>query len=183
MVLRNNKYFLVLLSILYLSTLISCDHYGEDDDFGALTEIDPILCTTGEENIIMRDENLLIDGNGENCIEATDDCELNIEAVDIVLIDCATCVKTEDSASVFIDSEDDFLCDDAEEDGLNSEDSSEIVIEADDVFEVSAEEIAAKAEDESEIEISADNCVFYGEFTDFDVEFFADIELFCNTLN
>lgn len=183
MVLRNNKCLLVLLFSLNLLTLISCDNYGEDDDFGVLTEINPILCTSGEENIIMRDENILIDGNGGNCVEATGDCELNIEAVDIVFIDCATCVKTEDSASVFIDSEDDFLCDDAEEDGLNSEDSSEIVIEADDVLEVSAEDIAAKAENESEVEISGDNCVFFEDFTDFDVEFFADIELFCNTLN
>ena len=180
-----NKIFLFTLLILLLPffVLVSCDQYGEDDDFGVLREIDPISCDNGVEEIIMRDENILIDGNGANCIEASGNCELYIEATDIVLIDCDTCIKTKDSASVFIDSEDDFLCDDAEENGLNSEDDSEIIIETDDVFETSAEEIAVKAENDSEVEISADNCVFYGDYTDFDADFFADIELFCNTLH
>jgi len=85
-----------------------------------------VSCIGGEQQQMIDDE-FFVDGGGGSCIIATGNCELEIIASSVKLINCSSCVEARGSANVEIKSTD-FECE-ASEDGIRTVGSSTVEVE------------------------------------------------------
>ncbi|MEE9252343.1 MAG: hypothetical protein V3U74_03210 [Thermodesulfobacteriota bacterium] len=109
-----------------------------------------ISCTNGELDLSdMLDENgdLMIDGGGNTCIFTAGNCELTLEASNVVLTNCANCIDSRGTSEVEIMTTGMFICE-ADGDGIHSVGTSEVEIEA------SEEEAEEACEEECDAAVS-----------------------------
>ncbi|MCI0454454.1 MAG: hypothetical protein L0Y68_05615 [Candidatus Dadabacteria bacterium] len=95
-------------------------------------EIDgTINCETGFIEIVKEDDvDLVIDGEGGDCIRVGGNCTLNIDPENIILTDCERCIRAEGGAEVTLATTDgDIICD-ASGDGISTVGNATVILDA-----------------------------------------------------
>ena len=116
----------------------------------------------GMINIAM---DVIINGQGETCIETEGNCSVNLTGSSVILQNCDSCIEAEDSSSVIITGEE-FSCD-SSEDGIEAEDDAVIDISSQ-VLSINSGEDDIDSEDDTTIVISSDDCSIDGDVVEFD---------------
>lgn len=121
----------------------------------------PIRCETGTLEITKNpDEDLVIDGGGEDCIRTAGNCNLIIDPENIILTNCKNCVDARGTSDVTLQTFDgDIFCD-ASEDGIKTVGDAVVFLDVNGDVSVSAGENGAKADGNSVISFAADACIF-----------------------
>jgi len=101
---------------------------GSNDDVDEQEEVNnaQISCLGGEQQTMVENE-LVIDGEEGACVIAAGNCNLEIIAASVKMINCSTCIDTRGNSDVEIKTTE-YECD-ASEDGIRSVGSSEVEIE------------------------------------------------------
>ena len=101
---------------------------GSNEDIDEQEEVNnaQISCLGGEQQTMVENE-LLIDGEEGACVIADGNCNLEIIAASVKMINCSTCIDTRGNSEVEIKTTE-YECD-ATEDGIRSVGSSEVEIE------------------------------------------------------
>jgi len=104
------------------------DGDGSNDDTDEQEEVNnaQISCLGGDQQTMVENE-LIVDGQGNACVIASGNCNLEIIAASVKMINCSTCIDTRGNANVEIKTTE-YECD-AAEDGIRSVGSSEVEIE------------------------------------------------------
>ncbi|HSE84339.1 MAG TPA: hypothetical protein VLB01_07310 [Thermodesulfobacteriota bacterium] len=146
---------LLTLILAILVGLLSCD--DDFDDFDTVT-FSPISCENDSFTFDEGDLDLVINGEGfdgteVDCIRAGANCNIDIEAQDIRLINCGECIKAESNGKVTLSAFDDIECD-AKGDGVSAIDFAFIRLNAiEDIGIFSIEGNGIRAEDTSRVEL------------------------------
>lgn len=121
----------------------------------------PIRCETGTLEITKNpDEDLVIDGGGEDCIRTAGNCNLIIDPENIILTNCKNCVDARGTSGVTLETFDgDIFCD-ASEDGIKTVGNATVFLDVNGDVNVSSGENGAKADGNSVISFAADACIF-----------------------
>lgn len=141
----------LILILAVLVGLMSCD----DTDFER-GEFGPISCENDNISIDEADLHLVINGKGFtgielDCIRAGINCNISIEAEDIVLINCGECIRAEGNGEVTLWAFGDIECD-AIDDGISARGDAAIRLNAiEDIAIFSIEGNGIKAEDMSTV--------------------------------
>ena len=122
-----------------------------------------IDCDDGGSVVINQD--VSIDGQGEDCIETEGDCSVNITGGSVVLLNCDSCIEANDSSTVVITSGD-FTCD-SSDDGIETEDDATVDISSD-TLTITSDEDDIDSEDDSSIVVGSDDCLIEGDVVEFD---------------
>ena len=101
---------------------------GSNDDTDQQEEVDnaQISCLGGDQETMVENE-LIVDGQGDACVIAAGNCNLEIIAASVKMFNCSTCIDTRGNSNVEIKTTE-YECD-ATEDGIRSVGSSEVEIE------------------------------------------------------
>lgn len=145
---------------------VTLDLTDDDGDVDVEEEDNPssaALSCTGNDDLDIIDEDVIIDGEGGPCIITTGDCQLSIDNSIVSLTGCSTCIDTRGTSSVDIDTAS-FECV-ASDTGIRSVGNSSVDVDVDsDVFDdeftdllVEAGNVAVDARGNSEIDLSADD--------------------------
>lgn len=120
----------------------------------------PISCETGSIEILKNpNEDLIINGRGEDCIRTAGNCNLTIDPENIVLTNCENCVDARGTSDVTILSPNgDIVCE-SSEDGFRSRGNAHISVEALGTIEILAGDNGAKADGNASITLLAELCV------------------------
>ena len=104
------------------------DGDGSNDDTDEQEEVNnaQISCLGGDQQTMVENE-LIIDGEGGACVIAAGNCNLEIFAASVKMINCSTCIDTRGNSNVEIKTTE-YECD-AAEDGIRSVGSSEVEID------------------------------------------------------
>jgi len=104
------------------------DGDGSNDDVDEQEEVNnaKISCLGGDQQTMVENE-LVIDGEGGACVIAAGNCNLEIIAASVKMINCSTCIDTRGNSEVEIKTTE-YECD-AAEDGIRSVGSSEVEID------------------------------------------------------
>ncbi len=135
---------------------------GEEVEVIDLTEAEgPIRCENGTLEITEEvDEDLIIDGRGEDCIRTAGNCELIIEAENIVLTNCQRCIDARGTSQVTLGTFDGHVFCDASEDGFRIRGTADVLLEIIGDLDVSAFGHGARGDGDSTISFFADKCIF-----------------------
>jgi hypothetical protein len=88
-------------------------------------------CETGFVEIIKEEDvDLVIDGEGGDCIRAGGNCTLNIDPENIILTDCERCIRAEGGAEVTLSTTDGDISCDANEDGISAVGNATVILDA-----------------------------------------------------
>jgi len=135
---------------------------GDEVDIVDLAEaVGPVRCENGTLEITKElDEDIIIDGGGEDCIRTAGNCDLIIDPEDIILTNCQRCIDARGTSRVTLQTFDgDIFCD-AFEDGFRSRGNAEIIIDAIGNIDILANDSGARADGNSTISFFADACIF-----------------------
>ena len=150
----KNGSILLMLIPAFLVSLLGCD----DTDFDRVV-LDPINCVSGDIDIHERDLHLVINGRFAgielDCIKAEGDCDVDIEAEDIRLINCRECIRAggRGTAEVTLTALEDIECD-AVGDGVSARNNAVIDLNAiENIAIFSIEGSGIRAEDMSTVEL------------------------------
>ncbi len=104
------------------------DGDGSNDDTDEQEEVNnaQISCLGGDQQTMVENE-LIVDGQGDACVIAAGNCNLEIIAASVKMINCSTCIDTRGNSNVEIKTTE-YECD-AAEDGIRSVGSSEVEID------------------------------------------------------
>lgn len=104
-------------------------------------------------------DEIIIEGEGQNCINAEGICEVNLFAHDIELKGCNFCVRTTDESSVLIVADGgDFKCNSVD-DGINTNGDSSVDLEAGKRIDISSEgEDGIDASGGSQVNLDSESC-------------------------
>lgn len=146
----------LMLMLAVLVTFLSCDN----TDFERVV-LDSINCVSGDIDIDEKDLQLVINGKGfagikSDCIRAEGDCDIDIEAEDIRLINCRECIRVggRGTAEVTLTALEDIECD-AIGDGVSARNNAVIDLNAiENIAIFSIEGSGIRAEDMSTVELS-----------------------------
>jgi len=135
---------------------------GDEVEVVDLAEaVGPVRCENGTLEITKEfDEDIIIDGGGEDCIRTAGNCELIIDPEDIVLTNCQRCVDARGTSSVTLQTFDGDIYCDAFKDGFRSRGDAEIIIDAIGNIDILANDNGARADGNSTISFFADACIF-----------------------
>ena len=114
-----------------------------------------IRCETGVLDISDLINDIVVDGEGEDCVRVEGNCTLSIESNNLTLTNCERCIDTGGTAQVIITSAD-VSCD-ASEDGIRSRGNSVVTLDADGDIDISGGENGIRAEGNSTTSLSATN--------------------------
>lgn len=119
----------------------------------------PIRCQKGPMHIV-HDGDLVIAGDGEDCIRTEGQCEVTMEAHRIVLDGCETCVRTAGGSDVTLTAGSGGIECDAGEDGIRSAGNSAVHVNAGDGGDVDirADGVGCLSEGTALIELLGDHC-------------------------
>jgi hypothetical protein len=137
----------LILILAVLVGLMSCDDGFEGVGF------DPIRCENDTIRINEEGLQLVIDGGIGlvDCIMAGINCNLNIEAEDIILINCRECIRAEFNGIVTLSAFGDIKCD-AIDDGISARGGAAVRLNAiEDIAIFSFEGNGIRAEDMSAV--------------------------------
>ena len=131
----------------------------DPDDLAA-----PLRCETGLLSIIDDDLDLLVDGRGGDCLRAQGNCDVEILARSITLINCAACIRGEgNSRTTAIATAGPFLCEAAGE-GIRSAGTSRVEIDSSDDLLVNSGEYGIRAQGNSRVVIASEQTCSIGAF-------------------
>jgi len=104
------------------------DGEGSNDDVDEQEEVNnaQISCLGGDQQQMVEND-VIINGEGGACVIATGNCNLEIVAATVKMINCSTCIDTRGNSSVKIKTSE-YECD-ATEDGIRSVGTSEVEID------------------------------------------------------
>lgn len=145
-----------------LDIVIIIDLNAPPGDEVEIVELEgPIRCETGTLEITKNpDEDLVIDGGGEDCIRTAGNCNLIIDPENIILTNCKNCVDARGTSDVTLQTfEGDIFCD-ASEDGIKTVGNATVFLDVNGDVNVSSGENGAKADGNSVISFAADACIF-----------------------
>ena len=145
-----------------LDIVIIIDLNAPPGDEVEIVELEgPIRCETGTLEITKNpDEDLVIDGGGEDCIRTAGNCNLIIDPENIILTNCENCVDARGTSDVTLETfEGDIFCD-AFGDGIKTVGDATVFLDVNGDVSVSAGENGAKADGNSVISFAADACIF-----------------------
>ncbi len=96
-----------------------------------IDEVESINCTSanGMVDIKEPDSVLTIDGNGETCIIAADNCTVNLEAQSLTLLNCLSCIDASNNANVSLRTTETFQCT-ASEHGITTANNAQVNLNA-----------------------------------------------------
>lgn len=135
---------------------------GEEVEVVDVTDAEgPIRCENGILEIIKElNEDIVIDGGGEDCIRTAGNCELIIDPENIVLTNCQRCIDARGKSQVTLRTIEGHVFCDASEDGFRSRGTADILLEIIGDLNVSAFGHGARADGDSTISLFADRCIF-----------------------
>lgn len=145
-----------------LDIVIIIDLNAPPGDEVEIVELEgPIRCETGTLEITKNpDEDLVIDGGGEDCIRTAGNCNLIIDPENIILTNCENCVDARGTSDVTLETfEGDIFCD-ASEDGIKTVGNATVFLDVNSDVSITAGENGAKASGNSVISFEADACIF-----------------------
>ncbi len=145
-----------------LDIVIIIDLNAPPGDEVEIVELEgPIRCETGTLEITKNpDEDLVIDGGGEDCIRTAGNCNLIIDPENIILTNCENCVDARGTSDVTLQTfEGDIFCD-AFGDGIKTVGDATVFLDVNGDVNVSSGENGAKADGNSVISFAADACIF-----------------------
>jgi hypothetical protein len=145
-----------------LDIVIIIDLNAPPGDEVEIVELEgPIRCENGTLEITKNpDEDLVIDGGGEDCIRTAGNCNLIIDPENIILTNCENCVDARGTSDVTLETFDgDIFCD-AFGDGIKTVGDATVFLDVNGDIDVSAGENGAKADGNSVISFAADACIF-----------------------
>ena len=145
---------------------VTLDLNDDGGDIEIEEENDPsaaVLGCSGNDDVDIDDEDVIIDGEGGPCIITTGDCQLSIDNSVVSLVGCSTCIDARGDSSVDIDTAS-FECV-ADDTGIRSVGNSSVDIdvdsnEIDDEFTdllIEAGIVAVDARGNSDIDLEADD--------------------------
>ena len=156
----------LMLILAILVSLLSCDN----TDFDRVV-LDSINCVSGDIDIDEKDLHLVINGKGFagielDCIRAEGDCDVDIEAEDIRLINCRECIRVggRGTAEVTLTALEDIECD-AIGDGVSARDNAVIDLNAIEniaIFSIEGSGIRAEGMSTVELDTVTGTCFIDG---------------------
>jgi len=147
-----------------LNIIVSIDLNAPEGDEVEIVDMEdvmsPIRCENGNSDIIKDiNESVVIDGGGEACIRTEGNCTILLEAEEIFLTNCETCVDARGTSEVMIISPfGDIFCE-AGDDGFKTVGNAEILVDANEKINIEAGENGLKADGNSRITLDADTCI------------------------
>jgi hypothetical protein len=127
----------------------------------------PIRCETGVFEIFEEELDLVIDGDGEDCLRAENDCVIDILARSVTLIDCERCITAESSAEITVESFPGGVVCESRSDGIRAESSSVVVVQGSDGVEIaSSTGSGIRAESSAQVLLASDGTCFIEGFED-----------------
>jgi hypothetical protein len=123
--------------------------------------VGPIECENGTLEITKNpDEDLIIDGGGDDCIRTAGNCSLVIDPEDIILTNCENCIDARGTSDVVLGTFDGNIFCDASGDGIKTVGDATVFLDVNGDLDVSAGENGAKASGNSVISFAANACIF-----------------------
>jgi hypothetical protein len=133
----------------------------DDDEVVVIDEPDvvspPIRCETGTLQIVDEELDLVVDGRGEDCLRAENDCVIDIAARSVTLVDCERCVAAQSNAEILISTAPGGLVCEARKDGIRAESSSRVLIDGLDGVSIAAfDGSGIRAESNAEVVLTSE---------------------------
>jgi len=123
----------------------------------------PIVC--GEGSIELTGEggvDLVIDGEGGDCIRAEGNCSVMLNVDNVTLNDCRMCINADDTADVTILADVNIVCN-ATEDGISTNDDSTVILGAGNYIKITSNQGSGiSAGDMSQVNLDAPTCFIEG---------------------
>lgn len=132
------------------------------DEVDVVEEVhDPIVCETGNIDLTKTiDENLVIDGGGEDCIRTQGNCNLVIDPEDIVLTNCDKCIDARGTSQVTLTAPDGHIVCDSTGDGIQTSGDANVTMNASGKIDILSGENGVEAVGNSIVAFTAETCVF-----------------------